>query len=523
MLHLSEKYLDWALIHIENHGDTDIFPLPFEFKAIRHCWDNDIKPWLRSEDILQWKVRPYRRCLTPKHRYGFRISTQLDPIDAIVFTSLVAEIGRDLEASRLPKTQNIAFSYRFKPTKKGKFYDSDYNWEAFQQYCRDLVSTKEYRYVVLADIADFYPRIYSHPLENALQQCTTKANHVSAIKKMINKWNFSISYGIPVGPAASRLLAELVLDDVDRGLLSEGALHCRYVDDFRIFCKTEREAHEMLALLANTLFENHGLTLQQHKTRILPIEDFNEYYLQREESQELNSLTDKFYKILAEIGIDDLYDAIDYEDLDAGTQEEIDSLNLIDILEEHLSGGEDISLPLVRFVLGRLRQIDNENCVDLVLDKIDCIYPVFKDVICYIQDLSNLNTLKKHEIGEQLIQLIDTSLVGHLEYHRMWVFDTFTRDCDWDNEDKFVSLFNKYHDDFSQRKLILAMGRAYHQHWFKSRKRSINQFQPWLKRAFIAAASCLPGDEAQHWYRSILSNLDPLEVAITKWVKTNRF
>ena len=77
-------------------------------------------------------------------------------------------------------------------------------------------------YVVVADIADFFPRLYLHPLENALSACTTKTNHARAIKRLLNNWNYSISYGIPVGQNASRLLAELTLNDIDEGLLSEG-------------------------------------------------------------------------------------------------------------------------------------------------------------------------------------------------------------------------------------------------------------------------------------------------------------
>src|SRR3990172_2596955 len=102
MLNLKEKSLDWALTHIERFGDTNIFPIPFEYEAIRFSWDGDIKPYLASQDMLSWVARPFRRCLTPKHRYGFRIATQLDPLDAIVFTALVGDIGADIEAARLP-------------------------------------------------------------------------------------------------------------------------------------------------------------------------------------------------------------------------------------------------------------------------------------------------------------------------------------------------------------------------------------------------------------------------------------
>jgi hypothetical protein len=35
---LNPASLDWALTHIRRYGDTDIFPVPFEFEAIAHDW-----------------------------------------------------------------------------------------------------------------------------------------------------------------------------------------------------------------------------------------------------------------------------------------------------------------------------------------------------------------------------------------------------------------------------------------------------------------------------------------------------
>lgn len=523
MLKLREESLDWALKHIESFGDTDIFPLPFEFKAIKYCWDEDIVPWLKSEDVLQWKTRTFRRCLTPKHRYGFRISTQLDPIDVILYTALVAEIGEDIEKARLPRQENIAFSYRFQPSDEGRMWDPKYSWGKFQEHCLNLVNAKRYSHVLLADIADFYPRVYLHPLENALRDCTNKKEHAAAITSMIKNWNFRVSYGIPVGTSASRLIAELILDDVDRGLLSEGTTHCRHVDDFCIFCSNEREAHERLALLARILFENQGLTLQQHKTRIMTIDEFSENHLNQEERHELNNLAERFRNILKDIGLSDPYQELDYEDLKPEKQNLIDSLNLMEILEEQTSNHSDLNISLVRFVLRRLKQIDSEDCIDLVLDQIDALYPVFRDVIEYLQALRSLKQSRKQEIGSKLLDLLSQSLVGHLEYHRLWIFDTFTRDREWDNEGRFTSLYNSNHDDFSRRKLILAMGRTRQQTWFKTHKRDINETTPWVKRAFLAAASCMPGDEPKHWYRSIRSNLDPLERAIVKWATDHPF
>jgi hypothetical protein len=198
--------------------------------------------------------------MTPKQRFGFRVSTQLDPLDTLLFLSLVYEAGGPIEFVRLPANDGIVHSYRFAPTPDGHLFDSAANFETFRAAAESRATTGNYSHVVTADIADFYPRIYSHPLENALLAACGGTGHARAILKLLEQWNYGVSYGIPVGPNPSRLLAELAICDVDQALLSEGFSFIRFVDDFHIFCKSERQAYEALAFLARVLHENHGLT-----------------------------------------------------------------------------------------------------------------------------------------------------------------------------------------------------------------------------------------------------------------------
>lgn len=399
-------------------------------------------------------------------------------------------------------------------------YDLNYNWSEFQTRSEEIITemeddNKQCQYVVVADIADFFPRIYSHPLENALYESTDKKNHVIAIKKMLSSWNYSVSYGIPVGQSATSLLSEITIDDVDQALLSENIKHCRYVDDYRIFCKTEREAYKNLAFLANILFENHGLTLQQHKTKILKKETFESIYLISEDKKTINNLSAKFSEILDELEIDS-YDAIMYGEIPEEAEAKIKSLNMIDILKEQMSMDE-IDFRLVSFILIRLGKLNDCSAIEICLDNIDRLYPIFKVVFTYINILECLADEEKSNYGKRLISILDSSIVGHLEYHRMWVFDLFANDQAWNNKDKYVELYNKYTDEFSRRKLILAMGKVKNFPWFKHQKRNLDRFSPWEKRAFLAAISCLPGDEAKHWYRSVKNRLDVLEKYIINW------
>ena len=520
MLKLKTASLDWALNHIESHGDTDIFPPPFEYQAIRLAWPSSLPQILANEDMLQWQTKPYRRCLSPKHRYGFRVSTQLDPLDTLVFLALVYEIGGDIEAARVPAGSNIVFSYRFAPDAGGGFFDTTYHYEAFQKHTAATILAGAVPFVVVADIADFYPRLYSHPLENALKACTKRTDHAKSIMELLSSWNFSISYGIPVGPSASRLLAELAINDVDQALLSEGRTFCRYSDDYRIFCNSEREAYDALAFLANTLFENHGLTLQQHKTEILTAAEFTAKYIPSDPSGTGDTLSSKFAAIIQGLGKGP-YDPIDYAGLDGATKQKIDDLGLERIIDEQLSR-DTIEIAVTRTVLSMLTQIQDHSCLDRVVDNLPKLYAVLKDALEYVQSFGP-DLAKQAAIGAKLIDALESTVVGHLEFHRSWVLSTFTRDRQWDNEGRFVSLMNHAFDEFTRRELTLALGRAAQSHWFKTRKRGVLGLPPWERRAFIAAASCLPGDEHKHWTRSLEGRLDPLERVVAAWARQNKF
>ena len=164
MYQLPESALDRALEHLRFRGDTDIFPIPFEYEAIEQEWA-DVKGYIASKDLDNWTVRPLRRCLSPKQNLGLRIATQLDPLDSIIITALVYEAGADLERARIPTDTEIVHSYRFSPGDRGQLYDPHWNFESFRKRSLELAEHEQHSIVVITDISDFYPRIYSHPLE----------------------------------------------------------------------------------------------------------------------------------------------------------------------------------------------------------------------------------------------------------------------------------------------------------------------------------------------------------------------
>ena len=521
MLKLEPSSLDWALEHVKRFGDTDVLPLPFEYLAVEHVW-TEIKEYLVSQDILSWKVRAHRTLLAPKSRYAFRVVTQLDPLDFIIFAALVREIANDVEAHRVPVSENVVFSYRILPEADGQLFDPIIGYDSFLKRSEELLNDEEITHVALADIADFYPRIYHHRLENALSVATNQSQHVTAIMRLLSDWNGTETFGIPVGNAPSRVLAEITIADIDNALLASGVNFIRYNDDYRFFSKNHGESYRSLAFLADVLYRNHGLTLQPQKTHVLSVKDFRMRYLSTPAEREIDSLYEKFQQLIRELGLSDPYEEIDYSDLDQDQRELIDSLNLNELFQEEIKKA-DIDFGIIKFVLRRMGQLGDDSIVDEIFEKLDTLYPAFSDIIQYFSNLRNLKTKRYHEIGKRVIDLLKESLVSELEYHRIWALYLFTHTTQWDNESRFFKMLGEARDAFSRRKLILAMGRSHQRHWFQSQWRSLANEPPWPRRALLAGASCMAPDARTHWYKSIMSQLDELEKAVVKWVKAKPF
>ena len=498
-------------------GDTNrIFPLPFEFAAIRHDWCR-LEGFLSSQDVLKWKVRPNRECLSPKSALSFRIATQLDPLDWLIYSALVYEIGADLESYRLPQEEGIVFSWRFEPQPDGTMFSRETGYSQFQERTHELASITNEQYVVVTDIADFFPNLYHHRVENALRSATpTNLNHTKAIKQLLSGWREKQSFGLPVSPNASRLIAEAAIHDVDQALLGERLIYVRYVDDFRIFCKTRKDAYIALATLAEVLWKSHGLTLARQKTEILPVELFKQRYFRTGRETELKRLSESFADIVEALELENWYEDIEYDDLDDEQKASVNALNLEGLLTEQIDR-EHIDIQLTQFILRRLSQLQDTDVADRILASIDNLYPAFTDVIAYLDNLKHLTKSHRRELGKGVLNLMDDSVVSHLEYHRLHLLNLFATNAAWGNAQKITEFFSRFPDYSTRRKLILALGKSGQNHWFRRHKTDWQQFSPWERRAFIHGASSLESDERKYWYGSIKGRLDPLEEAIVCW------
>ncbi|HDZ9635102.1 TPA: RNA-directed DNA polymerase, partial [Vibrio cholerae] len=264
---LKQQSIEWAITHIRRYGDTDIFPVPFEYESIKHSWTT-LKNEIANIDIASYEGRPFQRMLIPKQSGGYRVAIQLDPIDTIVYTALAYEAAELVEQSRTPREKKIACSYRVELGSKGELFQKNNGWDDFHGKSQELAQSGRFKLVVTADIADFYNQVGHHRIRNALELSGVDKTRAKNIENLLMNFTRGQSRGIPIGPSASVIFSETCLSDVDNFLLRKGYTHTRYVDDFRIFCESLEQAHRALHDLTEYLYTAHRLALQTHKTRI---------------------------------------------------------------------------------------------------------------------------------------------------------------------------------------------------------------------------------------------------------------
>lgn len=529
MIKLKHQSINWAIKSVQKHFDTYLFPMPFEYEAIEYD-KNCIVDHIASLDVYNAGIREYRTALTPKGVKGFRVATQLDPIDTIISLAILYEIADDIERFRLPKNQLEVFSFRIKPEKDGSLYDPDFDYPSYQKRTREIIDSGIYSHVVVTDISDFYPSIYLHDIETVLGdalEATGRKGYGQVLINYIKAMHLNQTHkGLPVGPQFSRPIAELILDEIDRELNKKGIIFVRYVDDFILFTQSEGAAYESLSLLAQVLYDRRGLKLNDKKTEILNLSKFRQRYLKDSEEFEQNTILDSFAELLDELDIaQDPYEDINPSDLSVEDWERLKSINLKSLIEQEVAK-EDPDGFVISFVLANLARLDDTEIVNLILSEKSIIklFPRLRTIINYLERVRDFSQKQRDSIGSKILGFVDDSYVSVLKFNRMWFMHLFTKNDEWDNVDQFGAIYEKYTDNETRRETLLARGRAHDIEFFRRQKYDNLDTNTWLRRSFLAAVSCLPESERRPWYKArSLRSRDFLDQVVEKWAQKKHF
>ncbi len=142
-------------------------------------------------------------------------------------------------------------------------------------------SRRHARYVLLADVAEYYRTLYTHSIPWALHTKAVGHQPVNfrntallgvRIDRALQKCQDQQTNGIPIGPDTSFVIGEIILAATDREIMNTvrplSAL--RFYDDYELVFEKYSEAEEALAFLHAALSE-YNLQLNAQKTGIFSL------------------------------------------------------------------------------------------------------------------------------------------------------------------------------------------------------------------------------------------------------------
>lgn len=313
------------------------------------------------------------------------------------------------------------------------------------------------------------------------------------------------SYGIPIGPYASRVLAEGVLTDVDATLQSDGIDFIRWVDDYTIFCKTEAEAQLQLFRLAELLFNNHGLTLSAIKTKIVSKEDFQLKFLydpQQEVDADLSTLET----------VASRYDPYADEEIELTEAEisQLQQLNFQKMLEIALENRDLVDYERLKAILGhrslleRLSAEQRSEIADFLLSNMEHLYPIAEVVAAFFRTFATAPVRIKTRIARRLLVSIKSSRGRWPPDHQMaWVLSVLTSAEGWGCAAEILRIFNTHRSDVVRRFAALALYANGSRGEAVALKTEFSNSSPLTRLAILLASRKLGQDERQHWRRTL--------------------
>jgi Reverse transcriptase (RNA-dependent DNA polymerase) len=513
-----------AVDNVASWGDTDVFPLPIEnhvmhdhgakVAALLCDIEREFESRLNSDPVQSYST------LAPVGYMGFRWATQIDPMWNAYLLSLVISLAPEIENARIPEMDEHVYSYRYREAPNNGLFAQD-SWRQFQEKTRKLADENDY--VVAVDIADFYSRIYHHRLENSLRNVDTDGARTRQIMAILSKLSNNTSYGLPVGGPAARILAELVLNRVDRLLMAEPGVDtfCRYADDYRFFVPNMQSAYRSIGFLSEKLFRNEGLSLQKSKTRIMTSA---EYLSTLDPPEPPEGSAAKFLGLHIHY---DPYSATADEDY-GRLKSQIEEFDILGLLRAELNKGR-VHTALTRRLISALSYLDiapRQQAVISLLENLEILAPVAPQVMLALRTSADEiadDKFTDHVHGRVRDLVVSSHYVARIDLNLAFMIRALAGKRSVENEQLFIRLYNSPHGFGSgaaptiQRDIMLIMARWRASYWLSDQKNYIGTAHLWVKRAFLVASYSL-GDEGKHWRDANKPRSDSFDLVVRDWV-----
>ena len=515
---LTEDEIERAKRVIEGHDYGIFFPRQTEWKWVSEHWGK-IRSHLVGLDLDAYTPREPVRSHAPKSRIGLRPVVLLHPFDLLIYTALVLIVRDDLEAQRDPPKARRVFSHRSTPqTVDALCVPTRLAHKAYRARQRQRATLKRCKVVAVTDIADFFPRVLQHPLENIIVSVASTSRSQDVARVLVRKFLMKLadgkSYGLPIGPLASGILAEAILIDVDAALIDQKFDFIRWFDDYTFFVRDDTQAQRALFFLSAWLQENHGLQLNGAKTKILRRDSFIKG-ITRDYEQRIKVRSEELAELWVAVGAYESQDELSDEE-----KKQIDQLNLGQLLQEAVEDTNGIDYEFADLILGKLASaidLSHEQAVDLiavVIKHIPDLYPIISSVGKFFKslDIDKLTKKQRDKVAKALLAPL-TAATAPPDFVAMWILDVFASSPALNHARRLRHVYTSTASPIVKRYAALALAATGRRSDVVVTRQDIGGAKPLVRTAILQAWRRAGRDERKHWKQMMVSG-DVLEKVI---------